>query len=733
MNKSYLIIYIILISISAVSSGALAQSDTTATTMLDGQIDFSADKVVYDQNAETITASGNVILQQNENSLTAELVVYDIKSGQVKASGGITIREPSGNILYMEDATLEGDLKEGFISNTRVIFTDGSRLIARNGQRSGQQTVLKNALYSPCEFCLEEGKEKPLWLIRADEITHDADSKTIKYKNVKLEIGGVPIFYSPFFSHPDPTVRSRTGILPPSRVGRSTELGAFIQIPYFFDISQYQDFTFEPIITSREGVVFAGNYRQQMGNGIVTTSGSIANVNERDNNFVKTGDHELRGHIFSKGEFDLHSLSDLGGHWQWDYAANWVSDDTYLRRYYNDKSDVLESHAKIERFWDQNYATVGTYVFQGLDEEDVIGLTGQALPSFDLNINENLGFLDSKLTFDASGVQIYRTQGMRSRRLSAKVGWQMPFQTDLGDFYTLTASLRSDLYNNSASDRPDLEQYAGIDGTHSRILPKLALDWRLPFLKSSGETSQVLEPMFSIIVAPTKPNLPENVVNFSNEDSRNFEFDENNLFSHNRFNGYDRWEGGTRVNYGIRYNLYANAINVIATLGQSVRLNNTETFPVGSGYEGKASDFVGRIDATLGDYIDYVHRFRLDKRSLQLRRNEMILSGGPKWIKASVRYLDLDLEDDDRLIGTELENRRELGTGLTINATDKWSVYGTWVKDVLNSKTISYDAGLIYKDDCLEFGLSYERRFTSDRDIAPSSTVFFRLILKNLG
>lgn len=697
------------------------------------QIDFSADKVIYDQKTDIITASGNVVLYQEGNLLKAETVVYEVKSGVVKALGGITIREASGNVLFMEDATLNGDLKQGFINHTRVIFTDGSKLIARRGERSGQTTILQNAIYTPCELCVESGNKKPTWQIRANEVTHDADDKTVKYKNVRLEVAGVPILYSPYFSHPDPTVRARTGILPPSKLGRSTELGAFVQVPYYFNISQHQDFTFEPIITSREGVVFAGNYRQHTGNGMFTTTGSIANVNERDNNFEKTGDHELRGHIFSVGEFDLNTLDSLGGDWQWDYAVNWVSDDTYLRRYYNDKSDVLESHAKLERFWDQSYATVGTYIFQGLDEEDNINLTGQALPSFDVNVNRDTGVLNSQFKFDVSGVQIYRIEGMRSRRLSSKAALEVPFQSGLGDFYKLSASFRNDIYNNSNSLMPDQSQYVGVDGTHTRFLPKVALDWRMPFLRSAGSTSQVIEPMFSIIVAPTKPNLPENVTNFANEDSRNFEFDENNLFSHNRFNGYDRWEGGTRLNYGLRYNLYTDNVNMIATIGQSVRLNNTETFPVGSGYEGKASDFVGRVDLTVGKFVDYVHRFRLDKRSFQLRRNELILSTGPDWMKVSVRYLDLDLEDDNQLIGTELENRREIGTGVNIKFAEKWAVRGSWVKDILNNKTISYDAGIVYKDDCLEFGLSYERRFTSDRDIAPSNTVHFRLILKNLG
>lgn len=496
-----------------------AQEATAPEQQPEQQIEFSADKVVYDQKLEVITASGNVILHQSGNTLNADNIIYEVKSGQVKAHGSVTIREATGNILHMEDATLNGDLKKGFINNVRVIFTDGSKLIARSGERKGQTTILKNAIYTPCEMCAEEGREKPTWQIRANEVIHDSDEKTVKYKNVRLEIAGVPILYSPYFSHPDPTVRSRTGLLPPARLGSSTELGAFIQIPYFFDISRNKDFTFEPIITSREGVVFGGTYRQHTGNGMFSTSGSITNVNERDNNFEKTGDHELRGHIFSEGAFDLKSLDTFGGDWQWDYAANWVSDDTYLRRYYNDKSDVLESHAKVERFWDKNYATFGTYLFQGLDEEDTYNLTGQAMPSFDLNMNQDTGFLNSKVTFDASGVQVYRIEGMRSRRMSAKAGWEVPFQSSMGDFYTLSASVRTDIYHNSNSHLPDMPQYAGVDGTHKRVLPKIALDWRMPFLKSSGSTSQVIEPMFSIIVAPTKPNLPENVINFSNEDS----------------------------------------------------------------------------------------------------------------------------------------------------------------------------------------------------------------------
>ena len=82
-----------------------AQSITNAIA----QINFAADKIVYDQKTDVITASGNVVLNQNGNTLNAQTVIYDVKTGEVKALGGITIKETTGTILQMQDATRAGD------------------------------------------------------------------------------------------------------------------------------------------------------------------------------------------------------------------------------------------------------------------------------------------------------------------------------------------------------------------------------------------------------------------------------------------------------------------------------------------------------------------------------------------------------------------------------------------------------------------------------------------------
>ena len=92
----------------------------------------------------------------------------------------------------------------------------------------------------------------------------------------------------------------------------------------------------------------------------------------------------------------------------------------------------------------------------------------------------------------------------------------------------------------------------------------------------------VLEPMAGVVVSPFGNN-PEQV---PDEDSRGFELDTTNLFDGNRFPGYDRVEGGQRVNYGIRLAVHGDGGGFSSLmLGQSLRFGDDEAFIAGTGVE----------------------------------------------------------------------------------------------------------------------------------------------------
>ena len=43
---------------------------------------------------------------------------------------------------------------------------------------------------------------------------HDRKKKTIFYNNAVIKVYDIPIFYTPYLSHPDPSVDRRSGFLP---------------------------------------------------------------------------------------------------------------------------------------------------------------------------------------------------------------------------------------------------------------------------------------------------------------------------------------------------------------------------------------------------------------------------------------------------------------------------------------------------------------------------------------
>ncbi len=150
--------------------------------------------------------------------------------------------------------------------------------------------------------------------------------------------------------------------------------------------------------------------------------------------------------------------------------------------------------------------------------------------------------------------------------------------------------------------------------------------WR----RSKGPWFHVIEPIAQIIVSP----YGGNPATIPNQDSTSFEFDDTNLFSVNRLPGYDIIEDGPRANVGIHYALNGpNNSGVDVLFGQNLRLKREVIFDPTTGFGDLRSDYVGHIRVTLGKYLDFTHRFRLDRQGFQVqpqrihgaRRHEKLL------------------------------------------------------------------------------------------------------------
>ena len=76
---------------------------------------------------------------------------------------------------------------------------------------AGNRTELTRGVYSPCDLCRDNPSAPPAWQFKAREIAHDRELKIIEFRDATLELDGWPIFYTPYISAPDPTVKRASG------------------------------------------------------------------------------------------------------------------------------------------------------------------------------------------------------------------------------------------------------------------------------------------------------------------------------------------------------------------------------------------------------------------------------------------------------------------------------------------------------------------------------------------
>ncbi len=317
----------------------------------------------------------------------------------------------------------------------------------QRGEKANR-TVLENAVFTRCEECPSGGEHAPIWQIKATKVTRDLEEEVVEYENAMVEMFGVPVLYTPYFYHPDPTVDRKSGLLAPV-FGASGELGQQYTQPVYLVIDDQSDVTLSPRVTSKEGVVMAGEYRQRFADGFWVSDGSITYVDQVDVQNRKTGDDELRGHLRSTGRFRL----DEQFGWGFDFFR--TSDDTYLRRY-DIHGGTLVSRAFLTGFNGRHFAGLEAFAFQGLRNGDKEGDTPFVLPLATFQASGEPAGLGGRLDVAFNGVGLQRTGGRDVRRLSFDGSWSRQFVDGFGGLTTAGLHLRADGYNVSEAQDTDV-------------------------------------------------------------------------------------------------------------------------------------------------------------------------------------------------------------------------------------------------------------------------------------
>lgn len=683
---------------------------------------FKADRVSYDQDLALVVASGHVEISQEDRILLADTVTYNQRTDTVTASGNVSLLEPNGNVVFADFVELSQGLKEGVVQNFRLLMKDRSRFAAAGARREGGTlTEMVKGVYSPCDTCKDDSDSSPLWQIKAARIVHDEVEHEIYYEDATMEMAGIPVAYTPYLSLPDPTVKRKSGLLVPS-YGQDSLIGTLIRVPYFWVISPDKDLTIAPIFTTRGGQVLDTEYRERWGSGEVDLAGSIVGAPARDINGSSKPGTQIRGNFKGTGIFNLDQ------NWRTGFDIQRETDQTYQRVYkvLPKGPTVLPANAYVEGFLGRSYNALNAYTFQDTRSNVSNRTLPVVAPIYEFNYVSEAGSYGQRWTTDASVLNLFRSSGVNSRRLSQRTQWELPYVSSIGDMYSLTLSLETDGYattNNINLANPSAFRSQDSAG---RVLPQARFEWRYPWVRRDGAVQEIIEPRAAFITGPNGRNsflIP-------NEDSLDFEFDDENLFRLNSFPGVDRVDGGNRVIYGATVGAYGeNGGTANIFFGQRYRFHTDDTFMSDSGLRDNFSDYVGRLQIKPMRYFDLLYRFRLAHDDLSPQRNEIAASAGTRALTVSTNYVSLTQEVPGRgLIGIE-----QVALGISSQITDRWSVGANGVRDLSEGRFRSIGVQATYQCDCFLLTATVARSFARDRDVQPATTFLVQLVFKNLG
>ncbi|MBA8907191.1 LPS-assembly protein LptD [Aminobacter ciceronei] len=763
-----------LFAVALPSAPAFAQTvaDLAPSVPEGAQMLLEADTLVYDNDASTVTAVGGVQIDYAGNRLVAQRVTYDRKTSRLIASGNVEVVNSDGTKIFSQEIDITDDFADGFVNTLRIETVDKTYFAAESAKREGGfLTTFNNGVYTACEPCEAKPDKAPIWRVKAQKIIWNGKKKTVRFENSNFEFFGFPIAFLPAFEIADPTVKRKSGFLMPG-VSFNSKLGIGVSVPYYFALSPTYDLTVKGTGYTKQGFLGEAEWRQRFNNGEYSLKMAgiyQMNPDKFDLNTVDRGptgdENKLRGMVGTKGHFDLNPRWAFG----WNILAQ--TDKNFSRTYsINGFSESTHrSEVYLTGLNDRNYFDLRAMRFQvqeeALDSDPNARADKQpwVLPSLDyayipdaplaggelsFNVNSRViqrSDLDANLTAP-NGPTIHGIEGTSSR-ITAEAQWKRTIVTDGGLLVTPLLAFRADgsyvdasaaslaAINTMAAD-PRINVAEDVRSSLFRYMATLGLELRWPVLFSSTSSTHVLEPMAQIFARPSESAIGG--LGIPNEDAQSFVFDAASLFERDKFSGYDRMEGGTRANLGLRYSgSFNNGWTTNALVGQSYHLAGDNSFAAPdlvnagaySGLETDTSDYVALAGIASPNGFSASVSGRFDERTFDVRRAEMKVGLDARPLAVSARYAFIQAQP---LYGFA-NDRHEVTLGATARFNDQWRVFGSGTYDIQGDLLVKNGVGFAYDDECFTYLMSYSESRDHNKPDDVSRTVGFNISFRTIG
>jgi LPS-assembly protein len=689
-----------------------------------------ADDVRVSTDENHAIATGNVVMTQGDNRITAERADFDTEThlGTFYNAWGLASVKPSKPQAPRPGAIAMPTM----VGQETVVYFFGEK-IEKIGPKKYRIT---NGGFSTCV------QPTPRWDLHAGTVILNVDHYTFM-KNAVLRVKGVPMLYTPYMYYPTKKEDRATGILIPT-YGSSTLRGQSIHNAFFWAINRSQDATVFYDWFSKTGQGIGSEYRYNDGTGDGNIRAYLddqhAATYTQDNGTQTTTDatrsYEIRGGANQVLPGYIRARASVN------YFSSIVTSQTFNTNIYDSSRNQRQFGGNLVGAWGKysmNATMDHTEYFTSLTDSVVSG----SWPRLSFARNER-PIMDSPVYFSASTeyLQTLRTTNTATKQTDGSLlassldtglsrfdfSPQIRYPFKKWQWFTVnsTVSWRDTYYTRSyePTGDPTIAPSKVIDAGLNRTLytiqaqitgPVFNKVWDTPENGYAEKFKHSIEPVMTVMRTSSVDNIDRIV----------------------KLDGVDQFVGGMQLTYGLNNRFYAKRKLTPGLPGQSREIFDVE---ISQSYytNDNASQYDLQYQTTLGqivqsnfspiavnfraipaDAINATLRAEYDSRYLKLRTisaqgsyswtTRVQLTGG--WSKRG--YIAELAQFNDCRVPTPTCSPASLDQALnfssTLHAKDNkvGSVY-SFNYDVLHSALIQQRVSAFYNAQCCGLAVEYQ-------------------------
>ena len=518
----------------------------------------------FDLNSEIIKSKKSNILDENENLYVFDNIVINLKNNEIAGK----------------------EIKIEFRDDYFGIENNDPILRGRSGTSDDKSLRIYKTVFSTCNI---ENRKCRGWELESEEFNHNKIKRTFEYKNSWFKMFDYKLLFSPYFSHPDPTVKRKSGFLTPT-YATSASLGTSFNFPYFKVLGPDKDLTLSPRYYADKSFLLQNEYRQALRSSNILSDFSIMIGNEGTKSHLF---YNQVGNFNDNLNYNLNIQDVKGDNYLKNHklieTSNLITDDSLLLSNFDlnwsFEDSALNTSFKVFEDLSRNYHDRYQYIFPDFNFSKQIKIPSDYNGNFNFNsygYNKlyNTNVTETVLTNDFlfESIEFINTKGI------------------ITDYDLLLKN--SNNYSNNSNTFDDNFNY--------NLFGLVKLDLNYPMQKQMINHTNFLKPILSLRYSPN-----------GNTDlsSKNVMLKYNNVFDINRIGETSQVEGGESLSLGLEFkSKNKKGLNILdAKVAHVLKADENHTMPLKSKLNKKRSDIFGNINFGITENTRFGYFFSYDK------------------------------------------------------------------------------------------------------------------------